>query len=202
MALVFVLGVLLLTPLFYVSKWISITNVLQRWVYILSLAACCRRCSPAGCLRRSKDVIPRSAPRRGVWYYPVTAGVLTLIGLVIGYTYLGMWPVGGADGKTGMIVDMHHQYAPLLAQLRETLLGGGDPLYNFHIGIGTSMLPIFGYYLASPLNLLLLIFPESLLPEGILGHHADQKRPDSGAVCRVCAVYLPGAQCGGGRGRR
>ena len=98
----------------------------------------------------------------------MTAGILTLLGLVLGYTYLGMWPLGGEDGKTGMIVDMHHQYAPLLAQLRTMLLEGGDPLYNFNIGIGTSMLPIFGYYLASPLNLLLLIFPESLLPEGIL----------------------------------
>lgn len=168
MALVFVLGVLLLTPLFYVSKWISITNVLQRWVYILSLAGLLSALFTGWLFEMLKGRHPAQRTRRGVWYYPVTAGVLTLIGLVIGYTYLGMWPVGGADGKTGMIVDMHHQYAPLLAQLRETLLGGGDPLYNFHIGIGTSMLPIFGYYLASPLNLLLLIFPESLLPEGIL----------------------------------
>ncbi len=101
----------------------------------------------------------------GKLYFPILSGLLALIGMALAYTFLGMWPVGE---KTGMIVDMHHQYAPLLSELRDMLLHGGSPLYSFEVGTGTSFLPLFGYYLASPFNLLLVLFPENLLAEGIL----------------------------------
>ena len=55
----------------------------------------------------------------------------------------------------------------LLAQLREMILSGGNPLYSFKVGLGSSFIPLFAYYLASPFNLLLLLFPENLLTEGI-----------------------------------
>ena len=48
------------------------------------------------------------------------------------------------------------------------IINGGSPLYSFEVGLGTSFLPLFGYYLASPFNLLLTLFPESMLNEGIL----------------------------------
>lgn len=63
---------------------------------------------------------------------------------------------------------MHHQYAPLLARLREMILTGGSPLYSFEVGLGINFVSLFGYYLASPFNLLLVFFPEHLLAEGIL----------------------------------
>ena len=102
---------------------------------------------------------------RPVWFFPLLSGLLGLVAMAAAYAHLGMWPVGT---KTGMIVDMHHQYAPLLAQLRDRLLQGDSLLYAFEVGLGSSFLPLFGYYLASPFNLLLLLFPESLLTEGIL----------------------------------
>ena len=102
---------------------------------------------------------------RPVWFFPLLSGLLGLVAMTAAYAHLGMWPVGT---KTGMIVDMHHQYAPLLAQLRDRLLQGDSLLYAFEVGLGGSFLPLFGYYLASPFNLLLLLFPESLLTEGIL----------------------------------
>ena len=105
------------------------------------------------------------SPRARRWMYPVISGVLALTCMVLAYMYLGMWPVGD---RSAMIVDMHHQYGPLLARLRDMILGGGDPLYSFNIGLGTSFLPLFGYYLASPFNLLLVLFPANLLTEGIL----------------------------------
>jgi len=102
---------------------------------------------------------------RPVWFFPLMAGLLGLLCMVTAYTQLGMWPAGT---RTGMIVDMHHQYAPLLAQLRDELLDFDLAFYDFEVGLGTSFLPLFGYYLASPFNLLLLLFPEHLLCEGIL----------------------------------
>lgn len=102
---------------------------------------------------------------RKAWFYPLMAGLLGLVCMSLAYAYLGMWPVGV---ETGLIVDMHHQYAPLLADLRDMLLHGGSPLYSFHVGLGSSYLPLFAYYLASPFNLLLVLFPEHLLPEALL----------------------------------
>ena len=102
---------------------------------------------------------------RPVWFFPLMAGLLGLLCMVTAYTQLGMWPAGT---RTGMIVDMHHQYAPLLAQLRDEVLSLDLGFYDFEVGLGTSFLPLFGYYLASPFNLLLVLFPEHLLCEGIL----------------------------------
>ncbi len=102
---------------------------------------------------------------RPVWFFPLMAGLLGLLCMVTAYTQLGMWPAGT---RTGMIVDMHHQYAPLLSQLRDEMLSLDLGFYDFEVGLGTSFLPLFGYYLASPFNMLLMLFPEHLLCEGIL----------------------------------
>lgn len=102
---------------------------------------------------------------RPAWFYPLLSGILSLGAMCVAYTFIGMWPFGE---KTGMMVDMHHQYAPLLAELRYDLLHGGNPFYTFELGLGANYLSMFGYYLASPLNLLLVLFPERLLAEGIL----------------------------------
>lgn len=99
------------------------------------------------------------------WFYPVVSAFLSLAVMCVAYSFVGMWPMGE---KTGMIVDMHHQYAPLLAGLREHILSGELSVYSFEVGMGANYISLFGYYLASPLNLLLLIFPERLLAEGIL----------------------------------
>ncbi len=99
------------------------------------------------------------------WFYPLLSALLGLGCMTLAYAYLGVWPLGE---RSVMIVDMHHQYAPLLAQLRDMLLHGGSPLYSFEVGLGASFLPLFGYYLSSPFNLILALFPESMLNEAIL----------------------------------
>ena len=109
------------------------------------------------------EMQPRKRPGR--WFYPVISGLLAFWCMSMAYTYLGVWPLGD---RSVMTVDMHHQYAPMLDKLREMLLQGGSPFYSFEIGAGTSFLPLFAYYLASPFNLLLILFPEHLLTEGIL----------------------------------
>ena len=102
---------------------------------------------------------------RPVWFCPLLAGGLGLALYILGYAFLGVWPLGE---KTILMVDMHHQYAPLLSELRDMLLNGGNTAYNFHIGMGSSFIPAFAYYLASPLNILLLFFSERYLAQAIL----------------------------------
>lgn len=109
-----------------------------------------------------KDATPI---RREGWFMPLMSGALALGIFCLGYVFLGVYPVGS---KSVLMVDLHHQYAPLMSELRQMLLEGGDLSYNFHIGMGSSFLPAFAYYLASPLNLLLVLFPEAHLTEAIL----------------------------------
>ena len=97
--------------------------------------------------------------------YPIIAGGITFLSLIISMTIFGMWPIGE---KTILTVDMYAQYAPLLEQFRQNLLDGSLSLYSFNIGIGTSFLPLFAYYLSSPMNLLLLLFPKELIAEAAL----------------------------------
>ncbi len=107
----------------------------------------------------------RSKKPRSVWFCPLLAGGLTLALMCLGYIFLGVWPVGE---KTIMMVDMHHQYAPLLSELRDMILNGRSFTYDFNIGMGAAFIPTFAYYLSSPLNILLIFFPEKFLTEGIL----------------------------------
>lgn len=112
--------------------------------------------------RPLKDATPL---RRTVGFAPLMAGALALLIFCLGYVFLGVYPLGG---KSILMVDLHHQYAPLLSELRHMVLQGGDLQYNFHIGMGAGFIPTFAYYLASPLNLLLVFFEESSLTEAIL----------------------------------
>lgn len=127
----------------------------------LSLLAGALMCVLSGAIGGT-GVAPEDRPN---WYYPVVSGVLSLCAMCVAYTFVGMWPLGT---KTGMVVDMHHQYAPLLAGLRDNILTGDLSLYSFEVGLGANYISMFGYYLASPLNLLLVLFPTRLLAQGIL----------------------------------
>ena len=163
---------LMMLVIFYsLDRWHTIhmpdgesTATLQKGIYALFasgliaglvttlIAACCP----------PKDAISKEW---AWWQAPVTAGLLALGIFITGYAFIGVFPFGG---RSILMVDMHHQYAPLLSELRHMLLEGGDASYNFHIGMGSSFLPAFAYYLASPLNLLLVFFKESWLTEAIL----------------------------------
>jgi uncharacterized membrane protein YfhO len=52
--------------------------------------------------------------------------------------------------------DMYHQYYQLLTRLKEILNGSGSLFYTFKIGFGQSFISTFAYYLASPINLIIL----------------------------------------------
>ncbi len=121
-----------------------------------------------------------------VWFFPVLGGGLTLILASLAYICIGMWPIGE---ESAMIVDMHHQYAPMLAQLRDMLLNGGSVLYTFEVGSGTSFIPLFAYYLASPFNLILVLFPQAYLAEGIL-IITLMKMALTGAFMTLCVQYI------------
>ncbi len=61
--------------------------------------------------------------------------------------------------------DMYHQYYPFFVAFRDALRGGKGLLYTWSVGLGMDYLGLISYYLASPLNLLSVLVPESLLLE-------------------------------------
>ncbi len=67
-------------------------------------------------------------------------------------------------GKYSMLYsDMYHQYYPFFKAFRKQLLSGDSMLYTWSVGMGMDYLGLISYYLASPLNLLSIFVPESLL---------------------------------------
>ena len=61
--------------------------------------------------------------------------------------------------------DMYHQYFPFFVAFRKALLSGESLLWNWSVGLGMDYLGLIAYYLGSPLNLLSVLMPESLLLE-------------------------------------
>ncbi len=59
--------------------------------------------------------------------------------------------------------DAWAQYHPFLSLFRHTLLNGGSLEHTWSIGMGENFLPTIAYYLSSPLYLLSVLVPESLL---------------------------------------
>ena len=61
--------------------------------------------------------------------------------------------------------DQYHQYYPFFQEFRKSLLRGESLLYSWNVGMGMDYLGLIAYYLASPLNLLSIFVPESLVLE-------------------------------------
>lgn len=62
-------------------------------------------------------------------------------------------------------VDMYHQYCPFFMELQDKLANGGSFLYSWNLGLGSDFVALYAYYLASPLNWLLLLCPKGLVIE-------------------------------------
>lgn len=95
----------------------------------------------------------RRQSRRFFW-----AGFLLAVLVAgIGFACLGVWPFGD---KTVLIIDSLHQYLPFYTDMHEKLHGGGSLLYSFSGGLGYNFWSTYAYYLASPLNFLLVLIPK------------------------------------------
>jgi len=62
---------------------------------------------------------------------------------------------------------MYHQYVPFLAELQYKLQEGGNLFYTWNGAGGSNFWNLMAYYGASPLNLLLALFPKKLIMEGV-----------------------------------
>lgn len=86
--------------------------------------------------------------------------------LTIVYIFMGNYPFGN---NTVLTVDLGQQYIDFYSYFRHTILHEPQALfYSFAKGIGGEMMGLWAYYLNSPFNFLLLLFPQRLLPVGAM----------------------------------
>ncbi len=63
--------------------------------------------------------------------------------------------------------DLYHQYFPFFVEFARKVRAGEGIFYSWNIGMGTNFYAIYAYYLASPLNWLVFLFPEKYLLEAV-----------------------------------
>lgn len=103
----------------------------------------------------------RTKNQTSIMPYIVAFSVPVLVMLVV-FIQRGIFPFGE---KSFLRTDLYHQYAPFHQMMRNALQSGESITYTWAIGLGTNMLSLYAYYLASPLNLLLLIWPAEYVIE-------------------------------------
>ncbi len=92
------------------------------------------------------------------WNYLALSFAFPCVGMLVLMVIAGYNPFGD---RSMLYSDMWHQYYPFFNNFREALTSGDSLLYNWSIGMGVDYLGLVSYYLASPLNLLCVLVPQS-----------------------------------------
>ena len=117
--------------------------------------------------------------------------VIAFLTALVIYAFLGIvcrkYPFGP---YSVLISDLGAQYAPFLALYREKILSiaqSGDVIsalsYSFSMGLGKNFFGSFGYYLASPLNLLYLLIDVTQIDLMVLVLIAVKYSLSAGTMC-------------------
>ena len=85
----------------------------------------------------------------------VTAGIFWLVIVLDEFVPSGI--------NTPAVTDAKLQYLDLFAYCRDVLTGQNSAAYTFSNTLGGSAAAIWAYYLASPFNILVLLFPRDRL---------------------------------------
>ena len=94
----------------------------------------------------------------------LAAFCLPVILMLLAFLVMGIYPAG--ENQIA-VIDMYHQYVPFLGELQEKLQSGGSLFYTWNGAGGSNFWSLLAYYGASPLNLLLVLFPKKFLMEGV-----------------------------------
>ncbi len=90
--------------------------------------------------------------------------VLSALIMLLTYILRGVYPFGD---NIVLKVDLYHQYAPFHEELRSRILNGQSLFYSWEGGLGKEFITQIAYYTASPISILILLFPQSGLPEAL-----------------------------------
>ena len=96
------------------------------------------------------------------WIWKAAAFGIPFVASVIICAANGIYPFGN---NCILHIDMYHQYCPFFMEFREKLTEGGSLLYSWNLGLGADFIALYAYYLASPMNWLLILCPKGLVIE-------------------------------------
>lgn len=92
------------------------------------------------------------------------AFIMPVVLVIIGLAATDIYPFGPQQIP---VIDMYHQYVPFLSELQHKLQSGDSLLYTWDGAAGSNFWNLMAYYCASPLNLILALFPATGLMEGV-----------------------------------
>lgn len=89
--------------------------------------------------------------------YYILAWTIPVVIMALIFIYMGVYPFGDESLLT---IDLGQQYVDLYRYYRDNMFQDPSSIfYSFHKSLGGEMTGIWGYYLASPLNILFFFFP-------------------------------------------
>ena len=98
-------------------------------------------------------------------YYLIAAFFIPFFIMLGVYACLGKHPFGNGSVLT---LDLQAQYVYYYEAIRRLMTEGGSWLYSWQRTLGGEFMGIVAYYMASPFNLILLLFPKSMLADAVM----------------------------------
>lgn len=111
---------------------------------------------------RWKQLLSRFGSNYG---YLVFAAIIPAVLVYLIYLARGLYPFGD---ECVLVLDLNGQYVSFYEGLYNILHGDSDLLYSFSRALGGEFLGIYDYYVASPFALILALFPQRRMLEGLL----------------------------------
>ncbi len=103
--------------------------------------------------------------------------------LLISYFIFGVYPFGE---RSVLSLDLNGQYVYYYDHMYDVLAGKESIFYSWNRNLSGEFMGIIGYYLASPFNLLVWIWPRECITEGLLTMMVTKV----GAIGLCTAIYL------------
>lgn len=97
-------------------------------------------------------------------YIYVLAFIIPIIIMTVIYMLLGIYPAGN---KTILNSDSYLQYVAFLGRIKDILKGDASIFYTFSKSLGGNISGLFAYYIISPLNLIIALFPKEYIAEAM-----------------------------------
>ena len=116
------------------------------------------------------------------FHLPVSFGIPCLI-LLIAYFIFGVYPFGS---ESVLSLDLNGQYVYYYDYMYDVFAGEESVFYSWNRNLSGEFMGIIGYYLGSPFNFLVWMFPRNMITEGLLTMMVTKV----GAIGLCTAVYL------------
>ena len=97
--------------------------------------------------------------------YLIWAFVIPFMLMWMIYIAMEVWPFGE---NSVLVLDLNGQYVSFFEALRSLILNGGSLAYSWERALGGEFMGIYAYYLASPLSILVALFPKRMITEALL----------------------------------